>query len=208
MKNGYLFFAGIFTFLVLSWIGIVWGTDYQIGALGQHYDSLDELGYPQKEAGIAAQGRLVYGELGCSACHTQQVRRPGFGFDKLRGWGQRQSVARDYLFQVNPPLGAMRLGPDLANFGERALAQGYDRARLLDLLSSGKGAMPPFPSLFETRPVMGRPLPNAMPGKTLRGEQLLPSQRAEALAYYILSLRQEYVYPEAEPIESAPNAAK
>jgi len=208
MKNGYQFFAGIFAFLLLSWIGIVWGTDCQLGSLGQHFDNLDELGYPQKEAGMAVQGRMVYGELGCTACHTQQVRRPGYGFDKLRGWGQRQSVARDYIYQVNPPLGEMRLGSDLANFGERASAQGYDRAHLLDLLYSGKGSMPPFPSLFENRPVTGKPLPIAMPVKAAPGIQILPTQKADALIAYLLSLKQEYVYPEAEPIEPAPDAAK
>jgi len=42
------------------------------------------------------------------------------GVDLSRGWGKRQSVARDYLQDANILLGSRRIGPDLANIGDRA----------------------------------------------------------------------------------------
>ena len=39
--------------------------------------------------------------------------------DQARGWGERQSVARDYIFQIRPQLGSSRIGPDLTNLGAR-----------------------------------------------------------------------------------------
>ena len=47
----------------------------------------------------------------------QQVRDPQYGTDLERGWGPRRSVARDYLYEIEPALGTSRLGPDLANVG-------------------------------------------------------------------------------------------
>ena len=62
---------------------------------------------------------MVYRDLGCVACHTQQVRRPSFGNDQAQGWGERQSVARDYIHQSYPQLGAARIGQDLTNLAGR-----------------------------------------------------------------------------------------
>lgn len=42
------------------------------------------------------------------------------GVDLGRGWGKRQSVARDYVHDANILLGHRRIGPDLANIGSRA----------------------------------------------------------------------------------------
>jgi cytochrome c oxidase cbb3-type subunit 2 len=105
MKNGPLFFLGLFFALALSWAGLLLGTHAQLGDLAPHFDELEGKAFPQRASGIAARGLLVYQDLGCAACHTQQVRRPGFGADKERGWGDRQSVARDYVYQSRPQLG-------------------------------------------------------------------------------------------------------
>ena len=45
--------------------------------------------------------------------------RAGHGPDIERGWGLRGSVARDYLQDHPLMLGTLRLGPDLANIGQR-----------------------------------------------------------------------------------------
>jgi cbb3-type cytochrome oxidase cytochrome c subunit len=42
------------------------------------------------------------------------------GTDIDRGWGQRQSVARDFVFDRTILGGSQRVGPDLANIGNRA----------------------------------------------------------------------------------------
>lgn len=41
------------------------------------------------------------------------------GRDLDRGWGVRQTVARDYIYDNALALGSLRVGPDLANIGSR-----------------------------------------------------------------------------------------
>ena len=41
------------------------------------------------------------------------------GADIARGWGLRQSVAEDFLYDDPVQLGSLRAGPDLANVGAR-----------------------------------------------------------------------------------------
>jgi cytochrome c oxidase cbb3-type subunit 2 len=91
MKNGFLFFIGLFFAVVLSWAGIVFGSHQQLGRLAPLFDENEGKAFPQRAAGVAAQGEAVYDELNCAACHTQQVRRPDFGSDKERGWGLRMT---------------------------------------------------------------------------------------------------------------------
>src|SRR5574343_27098 len=119
MKNGFFFFFGLLAAFALGWAGIALGAHKQLGALVPFYDDGESASFPSRPQGLAARGQLVYADLGCAACHTQQVRRPDFGSDKERGWGERQSVARDYIFQIRPQLGNSRIGPDLANFAAR-----------------------------------------------------------------------------------------
>ena len=42
---------------------------------------------PNGTPGSAQQGSNEYLALGCTACHTQQVRLEEAGFDVERGWG-------------------------------------------------------------------------------------------------------------------------
>jgi cytochrome c oxidase cbb3-type subunit 2 len=201
MKNGLFLFLGIFGALALSWAVVVLGASRQITGLKVYFDPVEGEHYPYAISGVSAEGELVYKDLGCIACHTQQVRRPGFGYDALRSWGKRQSVARDYIYQTNPPLGQMRRGPDLANFGPRSVRTGVDRTKLLIQLHGGTAGMPPFPFLFEIRPVIGTPLTTALPVEGPSDSQVIPTQRAEMLVAYLKSLKQDYVFPEAEPFE-------
>ena len=52
------------------------------------------------DPGIAARGQLVYADLGCAQCHTQQVRRPDFGSDQERGWGER--IVKNLAIRLDP----------------------------------------------------------------------------------------------------------
>ena len=69
--------------------------------------------------GLAEQGRVVYATNGCVYCHSQQVHSRLANADIDRGWGERRTVARDYLRDRAPYLGDSRLGDDLANVGTR-----------------------------------------------------------------------------------------
>ena len=84
---------------------VVLGANGQLSGLSRYYDDSDSQSYPLRQPGIATAGQLVYRDLNCAACHTQQVRREDFGSDLARGWGERQSVARDYIYQPAVQLG-------------------------------------------------------------------------------------------------------
>lgn len=199
MKNGPLFFFGLFFALTLSWAGITLGTQAQLGNLKPHYDDLEGKAFPQQTPGIAARGQLVYQDLGCASCHTQQVRRPEFGADKERGWGDRQSVARDYVQQKRPLIGHSRTGPDLANFGVRADSDKQGGPELLAFLYNGAEGMPSYRFLFDVRKIVGQPSDSALQGVAPDGYELVPTERAEALVTYLLSLKQTYQFAEAQP---------
>lgn len=207
MRNGVLFFLGLFGALAFSWAGVVLWPNHQLGRLAPVFDENEGKAFPLRVPGVAAQGEKVYAELGCASCHTQQVRRPGFGADKDRGWGEHQSVARDYVYQAQVHLGDSRIGPDLANAGGRKAP--YDAEDFLKLLYTGAGAMPSYRFLFESRSLAGRqPSDGALSlhGNLAPpvGEEVVPTARARALVAYLLSLKQTYEYPEARPVEPEP----
>jgi cytochrome c oxidase cbb3-type subunit 2 len=203
MKSNFFFFVGLFAALLISWLGIVIGSNAQLGSLAPYYDDNDGTTHPEWMAGVAAQGQLEYRSLGCIACHTQQVRRPSFGSDQARGWGDRQSVARDYIYQPFPQLGLSRVGPDLTNVGDRKVP--YDAADLLNLLYAGDHGMPSYKFLFETRRIGAEAQPSEralkLTGalKPQTGWEIVPTRRAEALVGYLVNLKTTYTYPEAVP---------
>jgi cytochrome c oxidase cbb3-type subunit 2 len=201
MKNGPLFLLGLFLSVLIGWSGIVLGSHAQLGSLGTFFDEGESLAFPARPTGLAARGQLVYADLGCASCHTQQVRRPEFGNDQARGWGERQSVARDYIFQGRPQLGASRLGPDLTNLGGRK-PQAPTAEALLNLLYAGSEYHPPYRFLFQTRMIAGRLAPAA-------GSEVVPTERARTLVAYLQNLNTGYDYPEARPLPKAtPPATK
>jgi cytochrome c oxidase cbb3-type subunit 2 len=201
MKNGPLLLLGLFVAITLSWTGLVLGSHKQLGALTPYYDDTESNSFPQRAPGVAARGQLVYADLGCAACHTQQVRRPDFGSDRARGWGERQSVARDYIFQARPQLGASRFGPDLTNLAARKPP--YDAEDLNKLLYAGSRTHPAYAFLFEDRKISGQTANTALHltgGLAARpGQEIVPTERARSLVAYLLSLNTVYDYPEARP---------
>lgn len=203
MKNGPLFILGLFAALALSFGGIVLGSHQQLGTLAPFFDDTEAQSYPLRPAGVAARGQLVYADLGCASCHTQQVRRPDAGSDKARGWGDRQSVARDYIHQARPQLGVSRFGPDLTNYGKRAAKSADEAAATLDaFLFNGSATHPSYKFLFETTKVSGERATRALKagtGGTQADEQIVPSERARTLVAYLLGLGTTYDYPESLP---------
>ncbi len=205
MKNGLTLFLGIFTALVLSWVGLLLTAQNQIGGLSQFKDPADDQLYPQPLSGLANQGRLVYQDLGCVTCHTQQVRREGFGVDLARKWGQRGGYARDYIRDQTVLIGSSRTGPDLRNTGNTELHAYADADYFYQLLyapaSVAPGSMmPAHPFLFDVHPVAGRqPSAHALklsskyaPGP---GLEVVPTARAHALVAYLQGLKDTYDYP-------------
>jgi len=207
MKNGLALFLGAFVTLALSWGGLLLTAQRQIGGLSQFKDAADEQLYPQPLSGLADQGRLVYQDLGCVACHTQQVRHEGFGADIARKWGERGSYARDYIRDQSVLIGQNRLGPDLRNVGARLgdakpaeYAEWFYRL-LYAPQSVAKGTnMPAHPFLFDVHPVAGRqPSAHALalPSKFAPGPglEVVPTSRAVALVAYLQSFKDTYDYP-------------
>lgn len=116
------------------------------------------------------------------------------GPDIARGWGSRQSVAADYLYDQPVQLGSLRAGPDLANIGVRLPDANLQLRHLYAPKSVLKDStMPAFRFLFEVRKIGSAPSPDAL---DLTGEfapaagyEVVPTADAKNLAAYLLSLK-------------------
>jgi cytochrome c oxidase cbb3-type subunit II len=210
MNPGPLVFLAAFFALATSWFGFVLVPQLQVGRQGQVEAKDTGNLYPSRRPGMAKQGEAVYRANGCNYCHSQQVRSEGFGADEARGWGARkslvQSVAADYLFDNPVMLGSQRVGPDLANIGFRQTNAVWLLVHLYDpQLTSPGSTMPPYRYLFtKSRLMPGEaPSPDALPpgtAGTAKDEQIVPSQEAQQLVAYLLSLRSEaLLFPETPP---------
>lgn len=200
-----LIFLGAFGVLAFSWTGLVLTNQITVGRLTPHFDETEAAIYPAGVPGIAERGRLVYQDLGCVSCHTQQVRRPGFGADQARRWGDRQSVARDYLIEQPVLIGSMRVGPDLRNVGARRPEAAWHYQHLYDPRMMVAGStMPSYRFLFEERRIIGEssaralslPAPYAPP----TGYEIVPTERAQSLVAYLTRLNDTYTYPETNNV--------
>src|SRR5712671_6810610 len=100
MNRSLQLFAGIIGSFALSAYALVSLPKSQIGALQpqtvEDEGKITEI-YPIQNRGIVEQGREVYASNGCFYCHTQQVRDAQNGQDLECGWGNRRTVARDYI---------------------------------------------------------------------------------------------------------------
>jgi len=210
MNRSSFLFLGIFAALAFSWTGVILVNQLSYGAMTPLVDETEGGAFPHALPGTAEQGRLVYQDLGCASCHTQQVRRPGFGIDDKRGWGTRQSVAREYIFEPRVLLGGLRIGPDLRTIGVRKDGmEGRDGRdwhyrHLYDAkLTSPGSIMPSYRFLFETRQIVGQPSYRAIQGllpadaQPQPGFEIVPTTRAEVLVSFLMNLKDTYAYPEA-----------
>ena len=205
MKNGLTLFLGVFATLALSWAGLLLAAHKQLGALPQFKDPVEETLNPAQLSGLAHQGALVYQDLGCATCHTQQVRFEGVGSDIARGWGERGGYPRDYIRDNVVLIGSSRLGPDLRNVGKRIPDAEYFYKLLYapeakiggNALAHG---MPAHKFLFTER-VVASSQPSYKAVKLpsgfgpADGYEVVPTARAEALVAYLMSLKDTYDYP-------------
>jgi cytochrome c oxidase cbb3-type subunit 2 len=229
-----VFFILVFATVALPWGILIFKAEEQLVSLrpstskleyyyvdkdGNEYDSADaangltkvsrnETGSPQFpiwRGGNALRGKHIYESYGCIQCHTQQVRQKDFGVDIARKWGARQSVARDYLFDSPVLLGRMRIGPDLANVGNRLDAQALHKHIYRPVAVS---AMPGYPSLYSVIETRGDGSHTALHfetgeyGAPRAGWEVVPKQDANDLVDYLLSLKQDYELPEARVVKA------
>jgi cbb3-type cytochrome oxidase cytochrome c subunit len=113
------------------------------------------------------------------------------GADIARGWGQRRTVAEDFLFDTPVMLGSQRVGPDLANVGSRLPDPNWHLRHLYSPRAEMKDStMPPYRFLFEKRLIQRAASTEALKGvSTEPGYEVVPTEDATALAAYLVSLR-------------------
>jgi len=204
MNRGPYIFLGAFAILAMSWVSAIVANQAGYGALTPHYDEMEGKSFPQPQPGIVARGAKVYTDLGCAVCHTQQVRRADLGGDLARGWGDRASVARDYIQDEIVQLGYNRVGPDLRNVGAR-----YESpADLYQILYAPEQAlpgsnMPAYRFLFEETKIVGERSDDALDVAAPAGYQVVPTERARSLVAYLAYLHDTYEYPEVKFVPPA-----
>jgi len=112
MNHGPLIFLGVFAALALSWFGLVFEPQLQLGNAEQATNLVNtaEL-YPQMRPGMARQGLDVYRSLGCAACHTQQIGQTGRTYDVvLVNVGTNRADVVAALLTVKPATTAAEAG--------------------------------------------------------------------------------------------------
>ncbi len=197
---------------LFAWTGTIFIPLWQSAKLEPLQDSVSGDLLPPPLSGIAERGRQVYAANGCVACHTQQVRSRDQGYDAARRWGDRRSVARDYLSTSPALIGSIRLGPDLANIGKRQPSAEWHHQHLYAPSLHSRGTlMPSFAFLYSRRAIKGQPSTERLilppPFTPADGYEIVPESDAKALVAYLLSLNQSYELPESpndEPISFAP----
>lgn len=116
------------------------------------------------------------------------------GPDIGRGWGARRTVGADYLVDHPVQIGNSRLGPDLANYGNRAPSDLLILQHLYDPRITMPGSlMPAYRYLFEERPIGRAPSARALPVPAefapAKGMEVIPKEEALQLLAYLKSLR-------------------
>lgn len=211
--------AGIFASFAFAWFGQTLLPKAQLNSLQPQTDEDGSDIYPVNNSGVAARGRRVYVSEGCYYCHTQLVRNSDGGSDIDRGWGTRQTVARDYIYDDSAVLGITRNGPDLTNTGdpERKNTQWVDDENKGKLYRSAEwlyahlysprttapdSIMPSYRYLFEQRKIVSERSMDALDLKGAdappAGYEVVPTREAKDLVAYLLSLNRSHPLKEAK----------
>lgn len=167
MDRGMVIFVGALLTFSSSWLGLILFPFWQLNDQAPYQKEAADEPYPQPLKGLAVAGRKVYQQNGCMYCHSQQVRserfgnwwdesgQPRTGADIKRGWGQRRTVPRDYLYDNPTMLGTMRTGPDLANVGGR-YSEAWHHAHLFNARTFNDwSVMPSFAFLYTKEKIAG-----------------------------------------------------
>ncbi len=195
-------FAGILGFFATSWLGLVAYPYLQLGGLRPERSPETGALVPAPLTGSAVAGARVFAANGCMYCHSQQVRPEWLSTDIEKGWGPRQTVARDYLNERPAFLGTMRTGPDLTNIGVRQPSVGWHYQHLYEPAVASPGSiMPAFRFLFRVQRIGAEPSPDAVavrgPHAPPAGYEVVPTAEARDLVAYLLSRKHDEPLPEA-----------
>ena len=197
-----LIFIGAFAAILMSYTALSLVPQLQVATIEPTPGTRDYI-YPEEV------GREVYIREGCIYCHSQQVRPEGFGSDIERGWGPRGSLPGDYVYQRPHLLGTMRTGPDLHDVASRQPSRDWHLAHLYNPRSVSPGSvMPPYPWLFEVKPPEAvarseEPVPIAPDYAPPDGQVVVPTEEAEALYAYLMTLKLEAIETPASDASGA-----
>ena len=160
---------------------------------GLHPDTVSNLLSQLVLNGLTDQEASVAAAKIAAAGGKTEIRVVSTGADMNRGWGLRRSVSADFLYDQPVQLGAVRIGPDLADVGTRQTDANAILAHLYAPQSCTSGSlMPSFKFLFETRKIQGSPssdalaLPQAF--APMNGFEVVPTQDAKNLVAYLMNL--------------------
>ncbi len=222
-RSGFLF-PGLLACFAVSIGATVLLPHMQLGTLTPSFKEeegqISEV-YPVASVSTATNGRDVYISQGCQACHSQVIRGTETA-DVDRGWGARRTVARDYIFDAPPVLGAARIGPDLTNVGsskwrnepegDPVRPEKRDAAWQYLHLYHPKAVihssnMPAYTDLFAKHKISGSPSPDALklPANLAPepGYEIVPTADAKALVVYLSSLDRSHPLKEAGVVAAA-----
>jgi cytochrome c oxidase cbb3-type subunit 2 len=212
MNRGPVVFIGVLFLMAWSFYGII---GKNLEELGRQDPIKLDTGepFPGGRSGLAQAGQEVYRANGCAACHTMQVRMKGYGADIERGWGARNTVLQDFLYDQHVFLGRVRIGPDLADVGSRSPNPVTQMVHLYNPRATVPDSMmPQYPYLFTKRKIKGGqrsaealPLP---PKFQEEGYEVIPSPEAKSLAAYLTSLHASTFIFEAPQLPPPPPATK
>ncbi len=210
MNKGPAIFIGILFLMAWSFFGII-GKNFE--ELGRQDPIKLDTGdpFPGGRSGSAQAGQEVYRANGCASCHTMQVRMKGYGADIERGWGARNSVLLDFVYDRHVFLGRVRNGPDLADVGTRSPNAVTQMVHLYNPRAIVPDSMmPQYPYLFTKRKIKGGvrssdalPLP---PKFQEEGYEVVPTTEAKSLAVYLTSLHASTYLLEAPQLPPPPPA--
>ncbi len=189
----------------------------ELTSAGKNPESVSNLVSTLKLNGLAKEAADAVSDKISAAGGKAEIHIVATGPDIARGWGLRQSVSEDFLYDYPVQLGSLRAGPDLSNAGVRAPDANWQLVHLYAPSSEVKDStMPPFRYLFEVRKISGTgvspvqtgetPVPQPSPDALAfpkgsgppAGYEVVPKPEAKELAAYLLSLRANV------PLYSAP----
>jgi cytochrome c oxidase cbb3-type subunit II len=207
MNKGPVIFFGVLFIMAWSFYGIIGKNFHELGR--QDPIKLDTgEPYPGGRPGLAQAGQDVYRANGCASCHTMQVRMKGYGRDIERGWGARNSVLQDFVYDRHVFLGQVRVGPDLADVGSRMPSRTTQLLHLYNpRITSPDSMMPQYPYLFTKRKIKGPRSSEALPLPPKfqeEGYEIIPTAEAKALAEYLVSLHSTTFIFEAPQLPPPP----
>jgi cytochrome c oxidase cbb3-type subunit II len=195
----------LFIIVTLSFIAL----SLLVAILPATYNQNNNSPLPQATtlSGDVLEGKKLFIENGCVACHTQQVRN--VEMDKV--WGTRPNVAADYAIHsrmgwwMNTAtlMGTQRTGPDLTNIGTRLPSADWHLLHLYNPRAVvSESIMPAYPWLFTHKiyPSNEEKVVNIPEGFIDQpGTKVVAKKEALQLVAYLQSLQQASLTEEQEP---------